>query len=542
MTTEQHFGDWSFEDDLVFAMSSAGEKVKFSRHERALLRFFISRPGVLLSRAQLLERLEGSREQLDRNIDFLLSRLRRKLGDSAKSPKYIATQYGEGYIWIAKPGRPSPRTDQLYLSVGPVYGLDYAPVIAGDAEEFVNTLVESLSRRLDRQGEVARIPERGGDNAALHRHEHARYRLELSIFSRDRHSFCSLVLISRTSGQVFGSYRQALFEPAAGPCAERGLEDLCANICEDLWRARIFRAEERPSLTADPLSVGLYKASQLFEPEMGNLSEVEQRLRAVLHEQPDHHQAAILLATNLQVQRLAGRLDIADISEQRSALEQEIEQLVTQHLQGVHDNALFLAAAAERLHDLGHAELAESMANRALDLGPSVAACYMVMGRIKVHQGFIEEGISYYEHSLEMSEKDSVFHMMLQTMRCIAYRAVNDQARVRELAPYIIDRESDATKKAALTLYFFAGDPAFFGEQVAQRLSQLSGEFATRLLTIVYVVAAKPFWQAEHRENIMRGAVQFIVREYGEEAIPEALWQRVPALLQELPEPRQLPA
>ena len=40
----------------------------------------------------------------------------------------------------------------------------------------------------------------------------------------------------------------------------------------------------------------------------------------------------------------------------------------------------------------------------------------------------------------------------------------------------------------------------------------------------------------------MRGAVQFIVREYGEEAIPEALWQRVPALLQELPEPRQLPA
>jgi SulP family sulfate permease len=37
----------------------------------------------------------------DRSIDYLVNRVRRKLGDSARRPHYIETRYGEGYVWIA---------------------------------------------------------------------------------------------------------------------------------------------------------------------------------------------------------------------------------------------------------------------------------------------------------------------------------------------------------------------------------------------------------------------------------------------------------
>jgi len=50
---------------------------------------------------RLLDEVASESDISDRNIDFLVNRLRTKPGDSAKSPKYIATQYGEGYVWIA---------------------------------------------------------------------------------------------------------------------------------------------------------------------------------------------------------------------------------------------------------------------------------------------------------------------------------------------------------------------------------------------------------------------------------------------------------
>jgi DNA-binding response OmpR family regulator len=56
----------------------------------------------LRSRQALLDVVSGpGSDASDRSVDYLVSRLRRKLGDSARRPRYIATHYGEGYIWIA---------------------------------------------------------------------------------------------------------------------------------------------------------------------------------------------------------------------------------------------------------------------------------------------------------------------------------------------------------------------------------------------------------------------------------------------------------
>jgi two-component system OmpR family response regulator len=61
---------------------AGGEEVVLTGAEFELLVAFLDRPGRVLSRDQLLDLTQGREaEPLDRSIDVLVSRLRRKLGD-----------------------------------------------------------------------------------------------------------------------------------------------------------------------------------------------------------------------------------------------------------------------------------------------------------------------------------------------------------------------------------------------------------------------------------------------------------------------------
>lgn len=73
-----------------------------SSYEYALLKIFIENPQIVMSRDHLLDKLKGLEwEAENRSVDVAISRLRQKLKDSAKSPKYLKTAWGDGYIYIA---------------------------------------------------------------------------------------------------------------------------------------------------------------------------------------------------------------------------------------------------------------------------------------------------------------------------------------------------------------------------------------------------------------------------------------------------------
>ena len=204
--SKQYYGDLQFDSSFIFALTSTGKKIKFSKLERALLLAFTSQPNQLLTRAMLLEHLRpDDPEALDRNIDYLLSRLRRKLGDSSKAPKYIATQYGEGYLWIAKP-LPSPETisNNIFLSIGPLYGLKQASSHSDYAINFTRDLLLELKAQLNPHGDIAFCPDDPEQQAAHHK---AQYHLEISFISSNRRSSCNMVLLNRTTGVVFGSFK-----------------------------------------------------------------------------------------------------------------------------------------------------------------------------------------------------------------------------------------------------------------------------------------------------------------------------------------------
>jgi len=74
------------------------EPIMLTRTEFDILEALSARPGVVLTRRQLLETVrEGPWVGDDHLIDVHIGHLRRKLGDDAAQPRYIITIRGVGY-------------------------------------------------------------------------------------------------------------------------------------------------------------------------------------------------------------------------------------------------------------------------------------------------------------------------------------------------------------------------------------------------------------------------------------------------------------
>ncbi|QFY63839.1 response regulator (plasmid) [Rhizobium grahamii] len=92
-----NFAEFEVDPDLRRVLRDDGQEVELTGAEFDLLKVFLERPGRLLSRDQLLDVTQGrSRDPLDRSIDVLVSRLRRKLGDSMSGPLFKTVRNG-GY-------------------------------------------------------------------------------------------------------------------------------------------------------------------------------------------------------------------------------------------------------------------------------------------------------------------------------------------------------------------------------------------------------------------------------------------------------------
>jgi DNA-binding response OmpR family regulator len=80
-----------------------GEEVELTTMELELLRVLMASRGRVLSRDRLLEQLQGlDAEVFDRSIDMLVSRLRHKLGDDPRAPRFIKTVWRAGYQFVGE--------------------------------------------------------------------------------------------------------------------------------------------------------------------------------------------------------------------------------------------------------------------------------------------------------------------------------------------------------------------------------------------------------------------------------------------------------
>ena len=80
------------------------QAVELTSMEYELLLILASRHGRKLSRDDILSELRGiDAAILTRSVDIMISRLRQKLGDSIKPPRFIQTIWGRGYSFIGIP-------------------------------------------------------------------------------------------------------------------------------------------------------------------------------------------------------------------------------------------------------------------------------------------------------------------------------------------------------------------------------------------------------------------------------------------------------
>ena len=97
------FDRWVLDVPAHALLDDEGNEVQLGTAEFRLLLAFVTRPGVVLNRDQLLDITAGRSAQiLDRSIDNLVSRLRRRVERDPQRPALIRTIWGNGYMFAAE--------------------------------------------------------------------------------------------------------------------------------------------------------------------------------------------------------------------------------------------------------------------------------------------------------------------------------------------------------------------------------------------------------------------------------------------------------
>ena len=82
-----------------------GEAIDITTMEFQLLNLLAERRGRIVTRDQIMDGLKGiDWSAFDRSVDVAVSRLRQKLRDDPKSPRFIKTIWGTGYMFIGHEG------------------------------------------------------------------------------------------------------------------------------------------------------------------------------------------------------------------------------------------------------------------------------------------------------------------------------------------------------------------------------------------------------------------------------------------------------
>jgi two-component system OmpR family response regulator len=100
--TRFQFDRWVLDLPRRALLDEAGNETSLGTAEFRLLQAFVTRPGMVLTRDQLLDITAWRTAQpFYRSIDNLVSRLRRRIERDPQQPTVIKTVWGDGYMFAA---------------------------------------------------------------------------------------------------------------------------------------------------------------------------------------------------------------------------------------------------------------------------------------------------------------------------------------------------------------------------------------------------------------------------------------------------------
>ena len=484
--------------DLLSVSHADGSHIHFTRQERAVLMRLVDNPGRLLPRDVLMAAISEEGDQAgDRHVDFLVNQLRRKLRDDARAPRFIRTQYGEGYVWIGKLAPAEDKPPSL-LRRGAVYG-EHVP----GATALMDSLFLGLGERLP--AGVA-----GPTTGFL---------LEASCHGTGPLLQVVLVLRHGETAAILDTFR---LTTGAGN-DDVAIAEAVDAIVRSMWSsAALPRATDRVAPGEPPPWVRLFEAALMMDGEMLTWKSNAERLEAILAEDPTSAALEVMRGLNLYTWLIQSFYDpsgqIVGQAQWRS-LEDEIEAIALAHLPHFDDQPIMQLAAAKLLLFVhrGYLHLARRMADDLLSSSSAHAAAFALAGEAAGFAGDIEEGSELLGRAIELSEPGSQFQLYLLVVEASALYAANDTSAFER----ICRRTREASPQAYATLQAFLALPGHETAPLFAHVLARDAERAREAIRFLWNVTGRRFLLRAHRRNFMRALTGALVRRYGLEVIPE---------------------
>ena len=102
------FGRLNVDHKQRILFDETDQEIPLTNAEYRLLEYFLSRPNQIIPRVELLSELGSDLSKyVDRTVDVLILRLRRKIEENPSKPVHLQTRRGQGYIFVTDPHRNS---------------------------------------------------------------------------------------------------------------------------------------------------------------------------------------------------------------------------------------------------------------------------------------------------------------------------------------------------------------------------------------------------------------------------------------------------
>jgi DNA-binding winged helix-turn-helix (wHTH) protein/tetratricopeptide (TPR) repeat protein len=494
------FNGVTFEASMRAARDEGGAEIIFTRQERAVLLELTRRAGEIVTREELVRVLaQTGRDPGQRNVDFIINRLRGRLEDDARQPRFIATQYGEGYVWIAQ----SPFSDVSgFIVIGPVKG----DRDSSAAQNFVENLRKHLSGQLGRDRPVVVLPDfNPGDSREWS------YNLEVTLLDDQLVLHAALALRSAHKKDIVATTRLSL---EAGNAATEIIAT-ARWVSARIWGHIAVPDDAAPVSARDlPLEVRLVQAVRTLIPQTASWRDAEVHLRQARQDKPDDPTLDVLWAFNMMLRLIHWPADPNLVTpEAAAALEDEMEALALKHLNGLDDKPLIKLAAAKLLFfvNRGHHRLALQLADEAFASSPAFGAAFAMRAQLLMCAGDIDEAIRLYDKGLELSEFGSEFYAYLAVLKCTALMAADRRRQVQACYAELL---TSRPQVQGIALFFACSELPLSPVQHAI-LSTMSREEGQKMLQHIYRTSARHFLKEEHKANIMRGLEETFETRFG---------------------------
>ncbi|HEV7278071.1 MAG TPA: helix-turn-helix domain-containing protein [Devosiaceae bacterium] len=523
------YGSIDFDPEFYSATDQRGGPIKFSRAERLLLAKFSESPHVVLSRERLLDVVSGAgSDAVDRNIDYTINRLRRKLRDSARNPRYIETRYGEGYVWIAERIRTTAQSSGAFLVIGPLMGLGHCGRYASLARLSARILQSHLNSKMTASRRV--VVDEDCPSADLFTGEKPAFAAELCFLDTSGGLDCAATIRVFGTGQIIKVLRCTVAHANAGEplLNTKQIAAAAEEVAAAIWDHLAY-PQSHIAPSEDALPIRMHAAAELLtrnEP----WREADRRLRSQLEADGADFRAKLMLATNLHSKYLMSGLILPE-TDHRARDEDEMEALVLSSLPHLQENPIFMLAAAKLLYflDRGHRLLAVKIAEQAFGATTAYAASFAAFGQMRMFMGELENATALFDRGLELVEVGSHFDRYLLTLKCQALLAAGERAALLASFDTLCQRAPGI--RAQLSIFFSPSEPGQILPEAQTIADSVDERRARAMLLWVDYICGRLFQSAEHRLNVVGPSTRLFARRFGQGVVPEEVIRAIPALL-----------